>query len=367
MYCIDWLTVVSVVSVVAGTVNSSPAEAAVGTEGENGVCVLELNPVYAITSSTVSFYLPCLAMLCIYYRLYRYARKQVETIRMTYKTSLGGGTRSSHQAVLGVTAGDDEQDGPASSPLRDKVSDHKAAITLGIIMGVFLMSWSPFCLRTIHACGRIRRADDAGGLTKSRWPPAKQNPRRWSGSWCWSVVVSVLHGEPGRRSVWSRAHTHCVWSVVVGALCGPGCVPPLVFAVFTWLGYVNSTMNPITYHAYYGPNSSIWCGSAVRLVVQQIEEVESEPDHLQHLQPGVPPRVRPCARRRPSATVVRTARRRVGLRPPPGQVRRRADPAHVRQCRRPRRIPRHHGGRAAKLAAPHHVSDFDERLIRRRS
>jgi len=53
------------------------------------------------------------------------------------------------------------------SPLRDKMSDHKAAITLGIIMGVFLMSWSPF------------------------------------------FTVNL-----------------------VGALCGPGCVPPLVFAFF---------------------------------------------------------------------------------------------------------------------------------------
>jgi len=114
----------------------------VGTEGENGICVLELNPLYAILSSTVSFFLPCLAMLCIYYRLHRYARKQVETIKMTYKSSLGGQS----QAVLGGRT--DEDDG--TSPLRDKISDHKAAITLGIIMGVFLMSWSPFCLCTIN-------------------------------------------------------------------------------------------------------------------------------------------------------------------------------------------------------------------------
>jgi len=152
---------------------------AVGKEGENGVCVLELNPLYAILSSTISFYLPCLAMLCIYYRLYRYARKQVETIKMTYKASLGG----QPQAVLGVIT-DEEKDG-STSPLRDKMSDHKAAITLGIIMGVFLMSWSPF------------------------------------------FTVNL-----------------------VGALCGPGCVPPLVFAVFTWLGYVNSTMNPIIYSIF---------------------------------------------------------------------------------------------------------------------
>jgi len=143
-------------------------------EGEDGVCVLELNPLYAVLSSTISFYLPCLAMLCIYYRLHRYARKQVETIKMTYRSSLG---RPSPVA-------DDDGDS-TTNPLRDKMSDHKAAITLGIIMGVFLLSWSPF------------------------------------------FTVNL-----------------------VGALCGPGCVPPLVFAVFTWLGYVNSTMNPVIYSIF---------------------------------------------------------------------------------------------------------------------
>lgn len=119
----------------------------VGTEGQNGVCLLELNPLYAILSSMISFYLPCLAMLCIYYRLHRYARRQVEMIKMTYKSSFGGLS----QAGLGGRT-DEERDG-ITSPLRDKVSDHKAAITLGIIMGVFLMSWSPFSLCTLDVGG----------------------------------------------------------------------------------------------------------------------------------------------------------------------------------------------------------------------
>jgi len=33
---------------------------------------------------------------------------------------------------------------------------------------------------------------------------------------------------------------------LVAAFCR-GCVPPLLFAVFTWLGYLNSTMNPVIY------------------------------------------------------------------------------------------------------------------------
>ena len=63
----------------------------------------------------------------------------------------------------------------------------------------------------------------------------------------WSVLPLV---RVGRRAVWSLVRAVPGWSLF-GALCGPGCVPPLVFAVFTWLGYVNSTMNPVIYSIYH--------------------------------------------------------------------------------------------------------------------
>jgi len=51
------------------------------------VCLLELNLLYAVVSSTVSFYLPCLAMLLIYYKLY-----QVSLYRLIdYKAVSDGG------------------------------------------------------------------------------------------------------------------------------------------------------------------------------------------------------------------------------------------------------------------------------------
>jgi len=36
---------------------------------------------------------------------------------------------------------------------------------------------------------------------------------------------------------------------VVGAFC-PTCIPPLLFAISTWFGYVNSTMNPVIYSVF---------------------------------------------------------------------------------------------------------------------
>ncbi|XP_041369302.1 dopamine receptor 1-like [Gigantopelta aegis] len=126
-------------------------------------CIFELNPIYAVVSSTISFYIPCIVMLSIYCKLYLYARRHVEVIKRTH------------------TADRFQSDGTKVSY---RVSDHKAAVTLGIIMGVFLLCWVPFFII---------------------------NP--------------------------------------IAAFCLT-CIPPVVFKILTWLGYVNSCLNPIIYSIF---------------------------------------------------------------------------------------------------------------------
>ena len=135
--------------------NDSPSP-----EREPFICLLELNLLYAVISSIVSFYVPCLVMILIYVRLYRYARMHVKMIRQ-------------QQCFIGE-----------SESVKEKTSDHKAAITLGIIMGVFLLCWTPFF--TIN---------------------------------------------------------------IIGAFCKT-CIPPAAFSAFTWLGYFNSTLNPLIYSIF---------------------------------------------------------------------------------------------------------------------
>ena len=131
------------------------------------ICMMELNPWYAMVSSMVSFYMPCIVMIAIYLRLYAYARFHVESMKTQTRTPMLQNGAS-----------------PKAKQSNYKVADHKAAITLGVIMGTFLFCWTPFF--TIN---------------------------------------------------------------IVGAFC-PVCIPTVVFQVFTWLGYFNSTLNPIIYSIF---------------------------------------------------------------------------------------------------------------------
>lgn len=97
-------------------------------------CALDLTPIYAIVSSIISFYAPCVVMVALYTRLYLYARKHVRNIRAVTKTSSPGSKscNSNHHHHHNM--------------------DHKAAITLGFIMGTFLVCWVPFfCINIVAA------------------------------------------------------------------------------------------------------------------------------------------------------------------------------------------------------------------------
>ncbi|KAK7109115.1 dopamine receptor 1-like [Littorina saxatilis] len=101
--------------------HESPA--GLNSTADTELCIFDLNPIYAVVSSAISFYIPCIVMVSIYVRLYCYARRHAETIRRTHTA---------------------ERFGNGAAKGSYKVSDHKAAVTLGIIMGVFLLCWAPF-------------------------------------------------------------------------------------------------------------------------------------------------------------------------------------------------------------------------------
>ena len=113
------------------------------SEGEF-TCVLQLNPAYALTSSFISFFLPCVIMITLYFKLYTYAQRHLRNIkRATTWGSLTPDTTNARAKSL-RNSRDKSSDQLTAQNMMPKITDNKAAITLGVIMGTFLLCWTPF-------------------------------------------------------------------------------------------------------------------------------------------------------------------------------------------------------------------------------
>ncbi|XP_077992643.1 octopamine receptor beta-2R-like [Glandiceps talaboti] len=91
-------------------------------------CMFVVNIVYALISSSISFWVPCTIMIFTYIRIFMVARRQALLIRATRAATLelnGGNSPGSSQRLW---------------------KEHKAAKTLGVIMGAFIICWLPFFL-----------------------------------------------------------------------------------------------------------------------------------------------------------------------------------------------------------------------------
>ncbi|KAF7495354.1 Dopamine receptor 1 [Sarcoptes scabiei] len=183
-------------------------------------CSLDLTPTYAVVSSCISFYFPCLIMLCLYARLYSICQRHVRSIKSMTKMRTFIGSSDQFEEIEDGIAHRNEvairNSKKSTNQIRKKnvpmneivncrkqeylhgnvqhqnqhhqqqshVSEHKAAITLGIIMGTFLTCWMPF--------------------------------------FCMNIVA---------------------------AFCKT-CIPDSVFKILTWLGYFNSSLNPAIYSIF---------------------------------------------------------------------------------------------------------------------
>ena len=139
-----------------------PPEPIVYQEGdtEYPTCALDLTPTYAIVSSCISFYFPTFVMLGIYCRLYLYAQKHVKSIKAVTRPLTASSATTNFGATMDANSPTHSLSSKHGVPSKIQVqtqstpyhvSDHKAAITVGVIMGVFLICWVPFFCANIVA------------------------------------------------------------------------------------------------------------------------------------------------------------------------------------------------------------------------
>ncbi|KAM8707165.1 hypothetical protein ACLKA7_011287 [Drosophila subpalustris] len=160
------------------------------------MCTFVVNTYYAIISSSISFWIPCTIMIFTYLAIFREANRQEKQLMMRHGNAMlmhrpsmqpSGEALSGSGSSKTLTLHEVEQE---HTPTKDKhlikmKREHKAARTLGIIMGTFILCWLPFFL--------------------------------W---YTLSMTCEVCQ------------------------------VPDIVVSILFWIGYFNSTLNPLIY-AYF--------------------------------------------------------------------------------------------------------------------
>uniref|UniRef100_A0A3B5B1D7 D(1B) dopamine receptor n=1 Tax=Stegastes partitus TaxID=144197 RepID=A0A3B5B1D7_9TELE len=152
----------------------------------DGSCDSSLSRTYAISSSLISFYIPVAIMIVTYTRIYRIAQMQIRMI-----SSLERAAEHAQSCRSDVP----ELFPHLCTELGLKVSirkETKVLKTLSIIMGVFVCCWLPFFILNCAL-------------------PFCPGP-----------------GAPGGQR-------------------GPYCVSEKTFDVFVWIGWSNSSLNPVIY------------------------------------------------------------------------------------------------------------------------
>jgi hypothetical protein len=98
-------------------------------------CLFVVNKGYAVISSSISFWIPCTIMVFVYLKIFMEARRQETQIKQTGYHLKG---RPSENTNL-----NDDQSERRNERKRMR-REHKAAKTLGIIMGAFVFCFLPF-------------------------------------------------------------------------------------------------------------------------------------------------------------------------------------------------------------------------------
>ncbi|XP_018010530.1 octopamine receptor beta-3R-like [Hyalella azteca] len=218
-------------------------------------CTFKVNAVYAVMSSTFSFWLPCAVMAVMYFRIFQEARKQ-ERAMLTRASS----SASSAAARLNGTPADPKHMLLAALqgvPLA-ATPTHQEFIMKSLTESPGRNSATSSSCRTGGDSGRTnsrRGTNSTASSTPVLWPGMVATPKRNASSSSSAAANSAgkrEHKAARTLGLIMGAFVMCwlpffTWYVSTN-VCGPKCFcPPEVVTVVFWIGYFNSTLNPFIY------------------------------------------------------------------------------------------------------------------------
>ncbi|NWH78114.1 DRD3 protein, partial [Piaya cayana] len=231
------------------------------TTGDPSVCSIS-NPVFVIYSSLVSFYLPFMVTLLLYVRIYLVLRQRQKKRTLTQQGSYSTSTKLSYEHMEKKALPNKCQGTfPCCLPL--KCSGQEMSTKRKLLTVFSLQRYCSFCheaalTRTPGTTQHNRLEEKRKGMKPGLEVRSLSSGRTVSS-------LKLAHQQPRLIQLRERKATQML-TIVLGAfiVCWlpfflihilnahcPSChVPPGLYSASTWLGYVNSALNPIIYTTF---------------------------------------------------------------------------------------------------------------------
>ncbi|XP_038641381.1 alpha-2B adrenergic receptor [Scyliorhinus canicula] len=207
-------------------------------EDEIPVCRLNDEKWYILSSCIGSFFAPCVIMILVYLRIYQVAKKRTRQPPGNRKPEGLSATSSTKQQGLSSRPNWQEKEtkskdkeGAGNSSAQGECSSKQNDHPLGSTKLAQDESNSN-CAREEHFVGR----------EKLRTPSAIRRKAIQNREKRFTFVLSVVIG------VFVLCWFPFFFSYSLTAICPATCsVPPVIFKFFFWIGYCNSSLNPVIY------------------------------------------------------------------------------------------------------------------------
>ncbi|NXJ93739.1 DRD3 protein, partial [Corythaixoides concolor] len=233
------------------------------TTGDPSVCSIS-NPIFVIYSSLVSFYLPFMVTLLLYVRIYLVLRQRQKKRTLTRQGSRSASTKPCYvHKVRATKALPTRCQGTFSLCLPLKCSGQEMSTKRKLLAVFSLQRYRSFCheasLTRTPEKAQHNRLEERRKSTKPGLEVQRLSDGRTISS------LKLAHQQPRLIQLRERKATQML-AIVLGAfiVCWlpfflihilnahcPSCrVPPGLYSASTWLGYVNSALNPIIYTTF---------------------------------------------------------------------------------------------------------------------